>query len=621
MTRDEFDSMVSALETKYRGRHPALARRAVGYAVIGYVGLAFALVLGAALCAGAVAMIVFYPNYLTIKLGLIFGLPAGYVTLAVIKGLWVRLSAPEGLRVMREEAPELFGLIDGISREAGGVNFDEVLLTDDLNAAVVQVPRLGIFGWYKTYLILGLPLMDSMAPDEFKAVVAHEFAHLSHQDGRLGSWLYRLRASWARVMASLAEQGAPRPMLAFVNWFWPRFNASAFVLSRSQEYKADAFAARVSSPQAAASGLQRLAVEARRLHDGFWDGVLSEMKRRPSPPDDVFHRMQAFFHTEPDRGLATRWLAGALAMKTDTSDTHPGLADRLAALGVTATAESLPPMPLKRASDEWIQPALARQARERFSKLWHDGVSPDWQKAHHEKQELEQLLDAPTEPATPAETWERLVLRARLDGPAAIQHDLAGFLSQHPDHAMAHYFRGRHLAENDDLAAVPHLELAARRPDLFHEAIGTLAGLYDRTGRGDEIAALKRRADRHDVAMEEALRERDTASPGDRFLPPDLTAAEMQCVVTALRKHQVIRAAWLVKKDVRHFPEWRGFVLLIDARWPFYRLVSESTSLKLLNTVLADLNIDAYFLAMLKSSTPKPLAKAIARVPGSEVAF
>ena len=139
-----------------------------------------------------------------------------------------------------------------------------VLLTGDLNAAVVQVPRLGVFGWYKTYLLLGLPLMDAMEPDEFKAVVAHEFAHLSNQDSRLGSWLYRLRSSWERVMDSLSEQGAPRPLLAFINWFWPRFNASAFVLSRSQEYQADAFAALVTSPQASARGLQRLAVETRR---------------------------------------------------------------------------------------------------------------------------------------------------------------------------------------------------------------------------------------------------------------------------------------------------------------------------------------------------------------------
>ena len=285
MTEDKFDQMVSDLEAKYRNRHGALVRRAVVFAVLGYAGLALALLLSAAICAAMIGLILLKPSFVTIKVGLLVGVPAGLVTLAVLKGVWVRLNAPEGLPVTRQDSPKLFAMIDEISHQAGGVNFQQVLLTDDLNAAVVQVPRLGVFGWYKTYLLLGLPLMDAMSPDEFKAVVAHEFAHLSHQDGRLGSWIYRLRSSWVRVMASLAEKGAPRPMMAFVDWFWPRFNASAFVLSRSQEYQADAFAAKVTSPQASARGLQRLAVESRRLSDYFWDNVGRETSNRPTPPD------------------------------------------------------------------------------------------------------------------------------------------------------------------------------------------------------------------------------------------------------------------------------------------------------------------------------------------------
>lgn len=618
MTRDEFDQLVSALEVKYRDRHAALARRAVVFAALGYAGLALSLLLGAVLCVAMVAFMISRPGYVSIKLGLVIGVPAALVTWAVLKGLWVRLDAPEGVSLSREDAPALFAVIDGISREAGGVKFHEVLLTGDLNAAVVQVPRLGVFGWYKTYLLLGLPLMDAMEPDEFKAVVAHEFAHLSNQDGRLGSWLYRLRSSWERVMDSLSEQGAPRPLLAFINWFWPRFNASAFVLSRSQEYQADAFAALVTSPQASARGLQRLAVETRRLDDHFWENIGKEMNQSPDPPVDVFHRMQAFLSTEPERGLATRWLAGALAMRTDTADTHPGLTDRLEALGMHVGTENLPPLPQTRASDEWLEPTLAHRARDRFSKMWCDGVGPHWQEAHRERQELRQQLDAPA-PATPEETWERLVLRARLEGPDAIQGDLAEYLKEHPDHPVANYFRGRHLAEQDDLAAAPYLEKAAEQPDLFHEALGALAGLYDRSGRGDQIAELKRRADCHDAMMEQAVRERNTVIRSDRFLPPDLTAEEIAKVVAALRKHKVIRAAWLVRKSVTHFPEWRTYVLVIDARWPFYRPVSSETTGKLLHAVLDDLGIDGAFLALLRNSRPKRVVKAITKVEGASL--
>lgn len=611
MTEDKFDQMVSDLEAKYRNRHGALVRRAVVFAVLGYAGLALALLLSAAICAAMIGLILLKPSFVTIKVGLLVGVPAGLVTLAVLKGVWVRLNAPEGLPVTRQDSPKLFAMIDEISHQAGGVNFQQVLLTDDLNAAVVQVPRLGVFGWYKTYLLLGLPLMDAMSPDEFKAVVAHEFAHLSHQDGRLGSWIYRLRSSWVRVMASLAEKGAPRPMMAFVDWFWPRFNASAFVLSRSQEYQADAFAAKVTSPQASARGLQRLAVESRRLSDYFWDNVGRETSNRPTPPDDVFHRMQAFLGTEPDRGLATRWLAGALAMETDTADTHPGLTDRLAALGVTANPEDLPPLPEKRATDEWLDIVVSKQARDRFSQIWSNGVSPHWQESHREKQKLKDQLEA-VDPSRPDAAWQRLVLRTQLDGAASIQADLIGFLQEQPDHPMANYFRGRYLAEEDDDRGIPFLEKAAGRPDLTIDALGSIAGLCHRTGRAAEIPALKRRAEAHDAKMKFAMEERNTPTLRDHFLPVELTPSERESLLTAIRRHPEVHGAWLVTKEMKHFPEWRSFFLALDIR-----AANREASMAILRQILDDFVTEAYCLALLRKSDHEPVTQLFEKVEGA----
>ena len=59
----------------------------------------------------------------------------------------------------------------------------------------------------------------------------------------------------------------------FLGWFWPRFNASAFVLSRAQEYEADAAAARATSAPALASALQRLVVDGPLLDERLWAKV------------------------------------------------------------------------------------------------------------------------------------------------------------------------------------------------------------------------------------------------------------------------------------------------------------------------------------------------------------
>ena len=70
---------------------------------------------------------------------------------------------------------------------------------------------------------------------------------VAHGHPRPGRLTNELRAE--REQGADGKHGAPRPVIAFIDWFWPRFNASAFVLSRAQEYQADAFAARVTSPR------------------------------------------------------------------------------------------------------------------------------------------------------------------------------------------------------------------------------------------------------------------------------------------------------------------------------------------------------------------------------------
>jgi Zn-dependent protease with chaperone function len=612
MTDDQFDAMVASLEARYQDRHPALARRAAFLAILGYAGLAFFLFSGAAVALLMIAWVIYAPSFAAIKIGALLGLPAAILTWSVFRGLWVRLGAPVGVEVKRKDSPALFSLIDGISRDAGGVNFQVVLLTGDMNAAVVQNPRLGVFGWYKTYLLLGVPLMDSMSPEEFKSVLAHEFAHLSHQHGRLGTWLYRLRASWLRVMASLAQHGAPKPVLAFINWFWPRFNASAFVLSRSQEYQADAFAAKVTSPQSAAMALQRLVVDSRRLDDGFWDEIGGETSTRPSPPEDVFHRMHAFLGTVPDAPLASRWLSGALAMKTNTADTHPGLKDRLAALGVNASPDAIPPLPATRASEAFLEPALIKSARDHFSREWRDGVGEHWKESHREKQKLVQRLEAPF-PATPDGRWNQISVKARLEGPRKIQAEIAGFLSDHPEHIMANYARGLNLAENDDLAAIPHLEKATVRPALLHHALGAMASLYDRLGRAEEIPALRRRAASREAQVDRAMRERMELSPADRFLRPELSDEEMSDFTGIIARHGKIKAAWLVRKHVVDFPDWPAYVLVLDID----SSLNQQASAQILQEVVDDISIDAHVLAIRKNSDNARIVAAIAKIEGS----
>jgi hypothetical protein len=185
MTDEAFASLVARLELQARRAPRRYQWKVVALAVLGNAYLLAVLALVLTLLLTLIASIAVL-QAAALKVMVVVG-----VLLVLIgKSLWVKVQTPQGHAVTPEQAPELFVSIRRLRRSMRAPRIHEVLVTDDFNAAVVQVPRLGIFGWPKNHLLIGLPLMRALTVDQFEAVLAHEFAHLAHGHGRLANWVY-----------------------------------------------------------------------------------------------------------------------------------------------------------------------------------------------------------------------------------------------------------------------------------------------------------------------------------------------------------------------------------------------------------------------------------------------
>ena len=275
MTRVEFDNLVTRLDSKFKQNNEKLKVSSMLWAITGYVVLVIYIVICLMLLASCVFFIYVSPNAVTLKIGILIGLAAGGTSISIIRSLWLRMQPPEGHKLKREDAPKLFEMINTLSEAAGGVKFHEVIITSELNASVIQNPRAGIFGIYRNTLSVGLPLLDALSPEEFKSVLAHEFSHLSSADGKIGNWIYRIRNTWEKVANHIFNHGGllNMPLRGFLSWFWPHFNARAFLLSRANEYRADAFSAKLTSNRQSVSALQRISIVARNLDEEFWSKI------------------------------------------------------------------------------------------------------------------------------------------------------------------------------------------------------------------------------------------------------------------------------------------------------------------------------------------------------------
>ena len=341
MTRQEFDDLVRRIEARYAGRPGALEGSTSAWVVFGLAGilacLTLLLLVGVAAFVGGIVLPFEVGVWLLIAgpLVILFAIAQAVVFLGLDP------AQLEGRSLAPAEAPALWALLDALRRELQCRPFDDVRVLMSFNAGVRELPRLGLFGWPRTILELGLPLMNVLTTDELRAVLAHELAHQSSRHARSGSRIYRLHRTWSNVFERMQQPAAGRfavsirsAAMRFVNWYWPRLHARAMVLSRTHEFHADRVAAGIADGPTLVSALWKLECMGPWLTERFWVDVYQDADRLPEPPADIMDRLRRAVASPPASEDAARWMERGLSRTTGNDETHPAFRERAAALGV-----------------------------------------------------------------------------------------------------------------------------------------------------------------------------------------------------------------------------------------------------------------------------------------------
>jgi len=562
MTDEQFEALVGRLEADAKRNPSGYSTRVLLMALFGYVYLGVVLLLFAALFVGALASVVWL-KAAGVKIAVVM---AAFLWV-VLKALWLRLSPPQGTEIKPREAPELFAMIEELRRALRSPRFHHVLVTGDFNAAVVQAPRLGLLGWSRNYLIIGLPLAKALAVQQFKAVLAHEFGHLSKGHGRMSNWIYAQRLRWSRLMAALeaTESWGRFLFRPFLRWYAPYFNAYSYPLARANEFEADATSARLATKRAAAEALTAVNVVGSFLEERFWPQIVRRADEMPRPAFAPFAAMGAQVAAGIDTASIEAWLDQALARKTTLDDTHPSLGERLGALG-EKPALALPAAGA--AADRLLGASLERLTRE-FDQRWHDGILPSWQERHREVQQARQrLAELETKNASGAElslqeAYNRAVLTESVGGDAqGCLAQLRALRDRAPDDPVVNYTLGvRLLACNDD-SGMALLERAMERdPCEIARCCESLRDYCWRKGCKDEAHDWHRRMMERVELEQAAKKERDAVRTSDKFERHAIDGAFLVQMQAQLRAIEGLRKAYFVKKRVKHMPERLCYVL------------------------------------------------------------
>jgi len=550
------EQLAQASPARYRLNLVLLAGLGFGYVLV--------VATGAALSSLAVlALILYSKNVYLFKVAL---LPLGLAYL-LVRALFVKLPPPEGRRLTRAEAPLLFDEIERVRKAVNAKPVHAVVLTPEFNAAVTQIPRLGLLGWHRRYLILGFPLLASLPPYQFRAVLAHEFGHLAANHARFGNWIYRVRQTWYQLLQALETNGsaATRLFVRFFNWYTPYFNAYSFVLARSNEYEADRESARVTSPEDAGDALVAVYAKGEYLDSSFWRSFYQRADDQPEPPTQPFTEyLSGLRNIAPEAG--ERALAAVLAHATGLEDTHPSLALRLDALGI----KPRPPACFGLSAAH----ALLGDARQRltaeFDVAWHESLATAWKDRHTFMQSMKEKLGmyqaaAHSRELDTQEQWDYANALEAVQGGNAALPVLDALLARDPQHAPGYYARGRILLEAHDERGAVDIERAMTLDEDAKEPGAQL--LYGYFYARHEFARCDRyRSTLEDVQRERALasRERGELKKKDLIEPHALDNGTMAVLREVLAGQKGLKRAWLARKRVQYLQKLPAFVLVVE---------------------------------------------------------
>ncbi|PZO38045.1 MAG: peptidase [Pseudanabaena frigida] len=577
MTQEKFDELVRQLEI-YSQQHPNIYKlRVAALAAFGYIYI-FAAIAFLSLCAVLIALIAIYGHFvnkLTVWLFAIVVVPI----FLLLRSLWVTFPAPTGTSLQRKQVPELFALVQRLTKSLQAPQFHHILLTSEFNAAVVQVPRLGLLGWQKNYLILGLPLMQSLSPEQFQAVLAHEIGHLSGNHSRFAGWIYRVRKTWMQILERFqTEQGAEVVALSFynfINWYSPLLNAYSFVLARANEYEADRCAADSVGNQHTAEALILVGVKSQYIDNSYWKNIYQQVNTQPEPPTAPFSQLAQSLENEIEPETYRKLLERSLALKTDNSDTHPCLSDRLQALGFDPS--SLPAISFSpvTAGQKFLGNTLP-SLTEKFDREWYTNVETSWKERFTYIQSIQTSLQAIEEKAKSeilnlTEAWNRAFWTSEIMGDRAALSLAQNVIAMQADHAGANYLLGKVLLADEDPDGIKHLEIAMEGDaDAYIPSCELIYGFLKQQGKNDEAQKYQQKVESHYQKVYLAKQERATVTCFDALITHDLPEEEVKKLQQYLSRYHDIESVYLVRKHLIYFPEMSMYVMAIRCKHSFW---------------------------------------------------
>jgi hypothetical protein len=251
------------------------------------------------------------------------------------RGTQIKLKPPVGLTLTEAKAPGLFKLVQQHRSYYKRPTIHRIVITEHYELDIVKTPMWTLPVWSTNTMIIGLPVMQCLSPEQFECMVARRIGQFSKRYNPVTNWLYQLRSIWQQYRVSYNQQKGfgIEPLKWFYSIYAPMYSRLSVYAARQDELNADTYAMELFNDKDVLEMITADALYRWYLHNQYWPAVVKiasiETKSLPTPHTKMSSAVRAIKNGEQ----LDKLIDNAYREQPLTSNATPSLQDRISSIG------------------------------------------------------------------------------------------------------------------------------------------------------------------------------------------------------------------------------------------------------------------------------------------------
>jgi hypothetical protein len=290
----------------------------------------------------------------------------------------------KGLKLTKEMTPDLYEVISEVRSHYKRPAIKNVVLTEKFECRIESIPRLGIPIASFNTLVIGLPILQTLSPEEFRCELSRCIGQHSKIIPSLTLFIHKSHYLWAMYNESLSKykKFGTSPLRWFFKYYSRLYRLIASPAIRMEELEADLFALEYINETEVFNALKSKAISETFLNTHYWPGVRDMVMKHPNIAIKPFANLEKSVRSEAAQENRKKWLSEACSANQVPGGLVPSFRQRMQHMG-HGKIRAIPVLGMN--SAEKYLGDTRKNITPIIDKLWRSTTLTHWVKEYKEQ--------------------------------------------------------------------------------------------------------------------------------------------------------------------------------------------------------------------------------------------